>query len=150
MINSFLNEIMNSVALEVNSMSDIKVNNTYPCDKPFSSIIVPEGHFCIGNYMFGNYCDGKSICIANIVGHGGDGFFEEPKWYNLIVQVVLNEEELWTPEYGTIPICTSEEKHFQEMTRTDFKGLEIEDFNKILFFYDIVSGWISECRKNNQ
>lgn len=148
MINRYLKEIMNTVQIEVKSMSDIKVQNTYPCSKPFSSIIVPEGHFCIDNYMFGNFHDNKSICIANIVKVDEylNGEFDR---YNLVVQVVLNDEELWTPEYGTIPICTSEEEHFQEMTRTDFKGLEVEDFEDILFFKDIVIGWINECRKNS-
>ncbi len=149
MINIFFKELMNKITLEQNSRGDIKINNTHQCNFPFSSIIRTEGHFCIGDYMFGMYHDDISICVAKMY-YVSDYFAWSNGWFNLQAQMVVNDKTLWTPEYETIPICTTEEKHFQEMTRTDLKGLEVEDFEEILFFKNVVMGCIYECRKNSK
>ncbi|AFC21909.1 hypothetical protein GAP32_453 [Cronobacter phage vB_CsaM_GAP32] len=150
MINYFVKEIINSIVLSVIQYDSdrIIINESYKCPLPFSSIINPDGHFCVGDYIFGIYHDNISTCAARLTYI--EPLFDGGGWYNLVPQIVIGNDEIWTPEYGTLPICTTEEKHFQEMTRTDFKGLEIEDFQEIKHFNDIILRWVCECRKNSK
>lgn len=148
MIHEYVKEIMDSITISFNH-NKIVINESYECNLPFSSIILQDYHFCVGEYMFGIYHDNISTCVARMV-HATSVSLYNNGWYNLVPLLIINEKTMWTPVYGTMPICITEETYFQESTRTDFKDLEIEDFDEILKFNNTILRCIRECRKNPQ
>lgn len=150
MINIFVKEVVNLITNSLDTEKMV-IDQSYKCPLSFSSIVKPNGHFCIDDYIFGMYHDNISICVARMLYTESLQYTDDWKlrgWYNLSPQIVIGDGKIWTPEYGTLPICITEEKYFQEMTRTNMKDLEIEDFIVLNNFNNLIRDMINECREN--
>lgn len=152
-----IEEIIEKTPTVLKADGTVEIRNKGKLDKTHS-FIMSDTYFIAGQYAYGISTENpREILIAyyTLESNFNNSLTSHYSYYNLVPLMQFNRSTLWTPELGSVPIVSTEEQYFQEMTRTDFKDLELEDFHMILEFHDLIfltlsKEYSNECREDPQ